>query len=70
MREGELLGAVPELKGMLQSLEFCVSVVKVSWLFEWECGRWWGGYVCVYVHTLYVCIMNVRVYVGGCGCVL
>ena len=40
LREGELLGAVPELKGMLQSLEFCDSVVKMSWLFEWGRGRW------------------------------
>ena len=30
LREGELLGAVPELRGMLQSLEFCDNVVKVS----------------------------------------
>ena len=41
LREGELLGAVPELRGMLQSLEFCDNVVKVSWLFEWGCGNWW-----------------------------
>ena len=29
LREGELLGAVPELRGMLQLLEFCDSVFKV-----------------------------------------
>ena len=34
LREGELLGAVPELKGMLQLLEFCDSVVKVGWMWS------------------------------------
>ena len=34
LKEGELLGVVPELRGMLQSLEFCDNVVKVSWLCE------------------------------------
>ena len=34
LREGELLGVVPELKGMLQLLEFCDSVVKVRWMWS------------------------------------
>ena len=45
LREGELLGAVPELKGMLQLLEFCDSVVKVRWM--WSGGVAWSGWVYV-----------------------
>ena len=44
LKEGELQGAVPELKGMLQLLEFCDSVVKVGWwMCAWGCGIGWVG---------------------------
>ena len=56
LREGELLGAVPELKGMLQLLEFCDSVVKVGWMCEWGCGMEWVGVRIGYVLCVCVCI--------------
>ena len=56
LREGELLGAVPELKGMLQLLEFCDSVVKVGWMCEWGCGIGWVGVRIGYVLGVFVCV--------------